>query len=71
MLPDFKLYLPNGHQNKSIYRRSEKGGNIRITFPSVGVIKVSFNLTGLPASLGKHKKPGNIRCLAFLIALIV
>ncbi|MGR5269913.1 hypothetical protein ACPV5R_19415, partial [Vibrio astriarenae] len=24
-------------------------------FPSVGVIQVSFNLTGLPASLGKQK----------------
>jgi hypothetical protein len=30
---------------------------IRIIFPSVGVIQVSFNLTGLPASLGKRKKP--------------
>ena len=29
---------------------------IRIIFPSVGVIQVSFNLTGLPASLGKRKK---------------
>ncbi|MBE3666212.1 hypothetical protein BOO35_14125 [Vibrio navarrensis] len=29
---------------------------IRIIFPSVGVIQVSFNLTGLPASLGKQKK---------------
>jgi hypothetical protein len=28
---------------------------IRIIFPSVGVIQVSFNLTGLPASLGKQK----------------
>ena len=30
---------------------------IRIIFPSVRVIQVSFNLTGLPASLGKQKKP--------------
>ncbi|MFH4585893.1 hypothetical protein WMQ32_24400, partial [Vibrio diabolicus] len=29
---------------------------IRIIFPSVGVIQVSFNLTGLPASLGKQIK---------------
>ncbi|MCL1103388.1 hypothetical protein L2742_18915, partial [Shewanella saliphila] len=29
---------------------------IRIIFPSVGVIQVSFNLTGLPASLGKQKR---------------
>jgi hypothetical protein len=28
---------------------------IRIIFPSVRVIQVSFNLTGLPASLGKQK----------------
>nr|WP_282110548.1 hypothetical protein [Shewanella algicola] len=28
---------------------------IRIIFPSDGVIQVSFNLTGLPASLGKQK----------------
>ncbi|TLS82322.1 hypothetical protein FD722_10880 [Photobacterium damselae subsp. damselae] len=28
----------------------------RIIFPSVGVIQISFNLTGLPASLGKRKK---------------
>ena len=28
---------------------------IRIIFPSVRVIQVSFNLTGLPASLGKHR----------------
>ncbi|OOE71763.1 hypothetical protein BZG19_00500 [Salinivibrio kushneri] len=27
----------------------------RIIFPSVGAIQVSFNLTGLPASLGKQK----------------
>jgi len=30
---------------------------IRIIFPSVRVIQVSFNLTGLPASLGKQKTP--------------
>jgi hypothetical protein len=30
---------------------------IRIIFPSVRVIQVSFNLTGLPASLGKQKRP--------------
>jgi len=29
---------------------------IRIIFPSVRVIQVSFNLTGLPASLGKQKR---------------
>ncbi|PSW55564.1 hypothetical protein CTM83_01635 [Photobacterium leiognathi subsp. mandapamensis] len=29
---------------------------IRIIFPSVGVIQVSCNLTGLPASLGKQKR---------------
>ncbi|OOE87525.1 hypothetical protein BZG75_14685 [Salinivibrio sp. AR640] len=28
----------------------------RIIFPSVGAIQVSFNLTGLPASLGKQIK---------------
>ncbi|WP_229676511.1 hypothetical protein, partial [Marinomonas arctica] len=28
---------------------------IRILFPPVGVRQVSFNLTGLPASLGKQK----------------
>ncbi|WP_233076464.1 hypothetical protein, partial [Paraglaciecola chathamensis] len=28
---------------------------IRIIFPSIRVIQVSFNLTGLPASLGKQK----------------
>jgi hypothetical protein len=28
---------------------------IRIVFPSVRVTQVSFNLTGLPASLGKQK----------------
>ncbi|MFS1471776.1 hypothetical protein [Vibrio breoganii] len=27
----------------------------RVIFPSVGVIQVSLNLTGLPASLGKQK----------------
>ncbi|MCD9464620.1 hypothetical protein CJF25_16790, partial [Photobacterium phosphoreum] len=30
---------------------------IRIIFPSVRVIQVSSNLTGLPASLGKQKNP--------------
>ncbi|MFA0697491.1 hypothetical protein [Vibrio sp. 10N.222.49.C9] len=29
----------------------------RVIFPSVGVIQVSLNLTGLPALLGKQKKP--------------
>uniref|UniRef100_UPI00124C4123 hypothetical protein n=1 Tax=Nitrincola schmidtii TaxID=1730894 RepID=UPI00124C4123 len=29
---------------------------IRIVFPLVRVTQVSFNLTGLPASLGKHEK---------------
>ncbi|NLV00694.1 hypothetical protein B6N13_21795 [Marinomonas sp. UCMA 3892] len=28
---------------------------IRILFPPVGVRQVSYNLTGLPASLGKQK----------------
>jgi hypothetical protein len=28
---------------------------IRIIFPLVGAIQVSFNLTGLPALLGKQK----------------
>ncbi|MAC35659.1 MAG: hypothetical protein CMF16_12140 [Idiomarina sp.] len=31
---------------------------IRIIFPSVRVIQASHNLAGLPASLGKQKKPG-------------
>tara|TARA_B100000508_G_scaffold103813_1_gene82173 strand:- start:162 stop:344 length:183 start_codon:yes stop_codon:yes gene_type:complete len=31
---------------------------IRIIFPSIRVIQVSFNLTGLPASLGKQKSAG-------------
>ncbi|PSW20864.1 hypothetical protein C9I98_06315 [Photobacterium sanctipauli] len=30
---------------------------IRIIFPLVGAIQVSFNLTGLPALLGKQKSP--------------
>ncbi|NLV00802.1 hypothetical protein B6N13_22350 [Marinomonas sp. UCMA 3892] len=30
---------------------------IRILFPPVGVRQVSYNLTGLPASLGKQKMP--------------
>ncbi|WP_299142459.1 hypothetical protein [uncultured Vibrio sp.] len=34
---------------------------IRIIFPSVRVIQVSFDLTGLPASLGKQQKSRN-RC---------
>jgi len=36
---------------------------IRIIFPSVRVIQVSFNLTGLPASLGKQKKAAKRRLL--------
>ncbi|MEF1205333.1 hypothetical protein QTN99_06645 [Photobacterium damselae] len=32
----------------------------RIIFPSVGVIQISFNLTGLPASLGKQKSHANM-----------
>ncbi|HAS8408115.1 TPA: hypothetical protein I7736_01990 [Vibrio vulnificus] len=36
---------------------------IRIVFPSVRAIQVSFNLTGLPASLGKQKKPSHRRGL--------
>ncbi|MEZ9704448.1 hypothetical protein AB4308_08455, partial [Vibrio breoganii] len=31
-----------------------------VIFPSVGVIQVSLNLTGLPASLGKQKIGLNI-----------
>jgi len=38
---------------------------IRIIFPSVRVIQVSFNLTGLPASLGKQKSQLIINQLAF------
>ncbi|MCD9465530.1 hypothetical protein CJF25_21745, partial [Photobacterium phosphoreum] len=38
---------------------------IRIIFPSVRVIQVSSNLTGLPASLGKQKSEA--QCFAFLI----
>ncbi|PMC15051.1 hypothetical protein CJ230_11485, partial [Oligella urethralis] len=33
---------------------------IRIIFPLVRVIQVSCNLSGLPTSLGKHKKCTNI-----------
>jgi len=45
---------------------------IRIIFPSVRVIQVSFNLTGLPASLGKQKWPvqmhwPNVDCLESVI----
>ncbi|MEC8298420.1 MAG: hypothetical protein VX008_12280, partial [Pseudomonadota bacterium] len=38
---------------------------IRIIFPSVRVIQVSFNLTGLPASLGKQKKERGESPLSF------
>ncbi|MEZ9487336.1 hypothetical protein AB4187_00980, partial [Vibrio breoganii] len=38
----------------------------RVIFPSVGVIQVSLNLTGLPASLGKQKTHHRI-CSAFNI----
>ncbi|HIF9383942.1 TPA: hypothetical protein ACX6RR_003834, partial [Photobacterium damselae] len=38
----------------------------RIIFPSVGVIQISFNLTGLPASLGKRKKAIQTICMAFV-----
>lgn len=41
---------------------------IRIIFPSVGVIQVSSNLTGLPASLGKQKtREGLSRDLGCLV----
>jgi hypothetical protein len=40
---------------------------IRIIFPSVRVIQVSFNLTGLPASLGKQKSPASFRYRAFIL----
>ena len=42
---------------------------IRIIFPSVGVIQVSFNLTGLPASLGKQKKLAEASLLSSLLLL--
>ncbi|OOE62987.1 hypothetical protein BZG18_02945 [Salinivibrio kushneri] len=32
----------------------------RIIFPSVGAIQVSFNLTDLPASLGKQKREDSL-----------
>jgi hypothetical protein len=38
---------------------------IRIIFPSVGAIQVSFNLTGLPASLGKQKNPAEAGFVLF------
>ncbi|PRO74124.1 hypothetical protein C6Y40_07975 [Alteromonas alba] len=38
---------------------------IRIIFPSVRVIQVSFNLTGLPASLGKQKNTSLGWCFCF------
>ncbi|AUC90352.1 hypothetical protein CW735_14490 [Alteromonas sp. MB-3u-76] len=40
---------------------------IRIIFPSVRVIQVSFNLTGLPASLGKQKKATQLSGLKVLL----
>ncbi|PML59821.1 hypothetical protein BCT73_08945 [Vibrio breoganii] len=44
---------------------------IRIIFPSVGVIQVSLNLTGLPALLGKQKstKKPSFWCLMMLCAI--
>ncbi|PSW08819.1 hypothetical protein C9I98_26245, partial [Photobacterium sanctipauli] len=36
---------------------------IRIIFPLVGAIQVSFNLTGLPALLGKQKRPDSCQAL--------
>ncbi|MFS1470792.1 hypothetical protein [Vibrio breoganii] len=40
----------------------------RVIFPSVGVIQVSLNLTGLPASLGKQKsRHGNVNADRFKI----
>ncbi|WP_203565406.1 hypothetical protein, partial [Alteromonas profundi] len=39
---------------------------IRIVFPSVRVIQVSSNLTGLPASLGKQKSRSFDRLLQYL-----
>ncbi|POB81170.1 hypothetical protein CRN30_11755, partial [Vibrio vulnificus] len=48
---------------------------IRIIFPSVRAIRASFNPTGLPASLGKQKRPAfqlafvfNVNYNAFEIA---
>ncbi|NLV00693.1 hypothetical protein B6N13_21790 [Marinomonas sp. UCMA 3892] len=39
---------------------------IRILFPPVGVRQVSYNLTGLPASLGKQKNGDVLRHRHFL-----
>ncbi|MEC9168699.1 MAG: hypothetical protein VX551_04850, partial [Pseudomonadota bacterium] len=43
---------------------------IRIIFPSVRVIQVSFNLTGLPASLGKQKRANSFATGPFKILLL-
>ena len=43
---------------------------IRIIFPSVRVIQVSFNLTGLPASLGKQKSLNAYVKASILIELL-
>ncbi|MFS1470313.1 hypothetical protein [Vibrio breoganii] len=39
----------------------------RVIFPSVGVIQVSLNLTGLPASLGKQKKSTEVLSFYLMI----
>ncbi|WP_331434229.1 hypothetical protein, partial [Photobacterium damselae] len=38
----------------------------RIIFPSVGVIQISFNLTSLPASLGKQTKLSTVSVYNFV-----
>ena len=44
---------------------------IRIIFPSVRVIQVSFNLTGLPASLGKQNKNAHIKWALFVKVRVI
>nr|WP_241828112.1 hypothetical protein [Salinivibrio kushneri] len=43
----------------------------RIIFPSVGAIQVSFNLTGLPASLGKQKAAQGGRLFTLVNAWLI
>ncbi|MFS1470691.1 hypothetical protein [Vibrio breoganii] len=42
----------------------------RVIFPSVGVIQVSLNLTGLPASLGKQKR-GNTAVASIIFSTLL
>jgi hypothetical protein len=44
---------------------------IRIIFPSVRVIQVSFNLTGLPASLGKQTKTASFGLAVFKLSSLL